>query len=439
MIGFLTLLMSSIVPIQELGLFMATGVGVAYLLTYSLFPAMLVLTPQPKVSSHSEARYHIFESMLNFVVKHKSKIVWISLLLSIGGVWGVSQLKADNYLTEELPNDDKYKNGYVYLESQYNGARPIEIALTIKDEAQKAANSNLLTYPVLLEMEKLDHQIRIIYDTKSTFSILEFIRELRALNSPQKDQKTALTEKEYNKIIAPYLVRVQRSKKMKTFINEESRMTRISGLMKDLGGAEVRKRNEELLKFVNDSCNSLDVEITGVANLIDQSNKNIANDMLKGLAIALLLVSFLMALLYRSIKLILVALIPNILPLVLVAGVMAILGIDVKISTALIFTLAFGIVVDDTIHFLSKMKQELDLGFSTKKALFNTYITTGRSIVITSLILCSGFVILSFSNFTSSFYMGILISLTLVFAVIADLMLLPILLLRLKYEENKLD
>ncbi len=424
MIGFLSLLMSSIKPIQELGMFLAIGVGVAYILTFSLFPALLVLTPSPEVATHRAALYPFFERSLKRVLSSRKKIFSIAFLLMAIGVWSVSQLKVDNYLTEDLPNDDKYNNGYNYLESQFSGARPLEFAITFNKSTNDSVTP-VFNRDDLLAMDRLDKKIRSLYETEATFSILDIPRELKKLETPEQTQFKSLTRDEYRQSVKPYLVKLLNSKVSEPFVSKELGIARIAGLSKDWGGAEMRNRNNKLLKFAQDSCQHLTVQVTGIASLVDQSNYEIATDMLKGLAAALLLVSILMSFLYRSIKLILVALIPNILPLLAVAIVMWLFKIDIKISTALIFTVAFGIVVDDTIHFLSKMKQELSNGLSTEQAIRSTFITTGRSIVITSIILCSGFIALSFSAFTSTLYMGVLVSLTLLFAVISDLTLLP--------------
>jgi predicted RND superfamily exporter protein len=115
------------------------------------------------------------------------------------------------------------------------------------------------------------------------------------------------------------------------------------------------------------------------------------------------------------------------LPLLMIAGFMGLVGIDLKASTIIIFTISFGIAVDDTIHFLSKLKLELAKGIEVDLALKNTYVSTGKAIVITSVILFSGFASLMFSTFQSTFYIGVLISLTLLFAMLSDLVVLPIL------------
>ncbi len=124
-----------------------------------------------------------------------------------------------------------------------------------------------------------------------------------------------------------------------------------------------------------------------------------------------------------------ISLIPNILPLMFIAGIMGMLSIDIKVSTAMVFTIAFGIAVDDTIHFISKLKIELAKGKTLLYAIKRTYLSTGKAIILTSIILSGGFLTLIFSDFNGTFYLGLMVGMALIFAVICDLLLLPILII----------
>jgi predicted RND superfamily exporter protein len=151
--------------------------------------------------------------------------------------------------------------------------------------------------------------------------------------------------------------------------------------------------------------------------------------MIMGLAIAFGVVAFIAGLMFRSWRMILITLVVNIIPLLMVAGIMGISGITLKLTTSVIFTVAFGIAVDDTIHFISKLQMELAKGKSPLYAIKRTYFSTGKAIVITTLILISGFLTLLLSSFGGTFYIGLFVGLTLLFALITDLTLLPVLIL----------
>ena len=163
----------------------------------------------------------------------------------------------------------------------------------------------------------------------------------------------------------------------------------------------------------------------------------LSKSLLRSLGAAFILIGLLMAILYKSVRIIIIAIIPNILPLLFIAAVMYVAGIDFKVSTALIFTVAFGIAVDDTIHFLSYLKLELNKGLNLDQAILQTYKTTGKSIILTSAILFSGFVAIGLSEFSSSRYMGVLVSISLFFAVVIDLTILPLLLKQFPGKKHK--
>jgi predicted RND superfamily exporter protein len=155
-----------------------------------------------------------------------------------------------------------------------------------------------------------------------------------------------------------------------------------------------------------------------------------------GLSIAIVLIGLIMGVLFKSFKMTILSLIPNVIPLIMIAGLIGFFNINLNISTSIIFTIAFGIAVDDTIHFLSKFKIELGKGKSVPYALKRTFLSTGKAIIITSFILMGGFLTLMYSSFNGTFYTGLFISLTLMFAVVADLLLIPSLFLLL-YKNKK--
>ena len=205
----------------------------------------------------------------------------------------------------------------------------------------------------------------------------------------------------------------------------------ISGTMGDIGNQEFQKRQSAFDNFMKkqDLCEKMDYRLTGSAVLIDKNMSYMASSMVKGLLLSVGIVALIIGLLFRSIPVMLISLVPNLIPLVTIAGIMGLMGVELKISTAIIFTIAFGIAVDDTIHFLGKYKFELMKGKSPLYALKRSYLTTGKAMILTTLILCSGFLLLMLSSFMGTYYMGILMCVTLFIALIADITILPALLM----------
>lgn len=183
---------------------------------------------------------------------------------------------------------------------------------------------------------------------------------------------------------------------------------------------------EEFIRQHTDT-SLVEFRMTGTSLLIDKNADYIINNMLQGLGIAFLVIAAIAGLLFKSFRMVIITLIPNLLPLLMIAGIMSLFGVYLKLSTSIIFTIAFGIAVDDTIHFISKLRIELGKGKSLLPAVKNTFLSTGKAIIITTVILAGGFLTLILSSFGGTFYTGLLVSLTLLFALVADLCLLPVL------------
>ena len=174
---------------------------------------------------------------------------------------------------------------------------------------------------------------------------------------------------------------------------------------------------------------SINIRVTGSAYLLDKNIRYLSNSLIYGLLLSIGVVSVIMGFVFKSIRMVIISIIPNTIPLIFIAAVMGYLGIEVKTSTSIIFTIAFGIAVDDTIHLLGKFKFELMKGKSVRDALKHSFVVTGKAMILTTLVLCSGFLLLLFSTFMGTFNMGLLLSMTLFIALILDLTLLPLLIL----------
>ena len=213
----------------------------------------------------------------------------------------------------------------------------------------------------------------------------------------------------------------------------DGRTARLSGRSVDEGGFIHKGKNEAMDRFIAQEVDTSVVRFhqTGMAYLIDRNNATLSTQMVRGMGLAILLTGLIMLWFFKDWRMVLVALIPNLVPLVFIAGVMGVMGIDLKVSTAIIFTISFGIAEDDTIHMLAAFRQHLRQGLSPAYALKRTYLRTGKAVTVTSLMLLSGFVTLIFSDFASVYYMGVLITLTLAFAFVAELLLLPALVMLL--------
>lgn len=429
-IGFLTLLTASIRPIQEFGIYTAAGVLIAFFVAFTIIPASWALLNIPSVSEKKEHRsfwFKILSKSLLFVTKRPKQIILYTILITLVSAYGISQIVINTYLIEDLPSNDPLKQSFTFFDEQFGGSRPFEAIIEVKDN-----ELNLFDSVVAREVEMASIYLEEVYAVGGIINTNTVLKSLnQATNGGDYDHFTLPSTDEYKKISKP-LQRLIKKEELKSYLYTDSLKTgRITGWVDDIGSAISLKKIDDFKSFVDTSINKgiIDITVTGTSQLIDKNNLYLSKNMLQGLAIAFGVVAFIAGLLFKSSRMVLITLIPNIIPLLMVAGIMGIFDITLKLSTSIVFTIAFGIAVDDTIHFTSKLKLELNKGKSLIYALKRTYLSTGKAIIVTSLILSGGFLILLLSSFGGTFYTGLLISLTLIFALIIDLTLLPALIL----------
>lgn len=427
-VGFLTLLFVDMQPVQAFGIFTAVGVLLAFVLAYTLLPALLILVKAPKISNKKNKDtiwYKVLHPSFTWMIrKRKPLLVGFFILLGIS-IYGSTQVIADYFLLEDLKKDNPLRKDYEYFDKNFMGLRPFEMAVEAKDGRQ------ITDYEVLKEINKVDSFLVNSYGLKQTMSIAAVLKLAnRTEHSGQEKYYVFPPEKDAN----AFLKRIEKFDKkgqLSILMDSTKTYSRISSTLGDIGMIKIEKANRSLFSFLENEVNQEIVEfkLTGTGHLLDRNMSNLSKNLFWGLGLAVGIVSLLMGFLFRSIKMVIIAMIPNVLPLVMLGAMLGFAGVELKVSTALVFTISFGIAVDDTIHFMSKLKLELNKGKSLMFALRRTFLSTGRAIVLTTLILTAGFLMLMFSDFLGTFYIGLLISCTLIFALIADLFFLPVLLI----------
>ena len=222
---------------------------------------------------------------------------------------------------------------------------------------------------------------------------------------------------------------------LKNFVDSTGQYARITTFMKDIGTDKMERIQENLQNKIDKVFpkERYEVTMTGKALVFQKGTKYLVRNLVISLTLAIILISLFMAYLFRSFRMIIVSLIPNLLPLLVTAGLMGYLGVPIKPSTILVFSIAFGISVDDTIHFLAKYRQELQANhWKIKKSVYAALRETGVSMFYTSIVLFFGFSVFTISSFGGTVALGALVSITLLFAMLSNLLLLPSLLLSLE-------
>ena len=428
-VGFGTLIFNSIQPISDFGIYTSIGVMLAFCITYLLLPAVLFLTPPPRVFSTKKtsdfwttALHNAFRILLG----HRKKALVAGGVLTCAVIAGMARLDADNYMLEDLGEDHILKKEFRFAEQHFAGVRPFEMAIILPDTADP------FNPELMVELDKLDYYLRNVYGVGNLVSPVKLVKEAwKTLHGGSAEYYKIPSDKKDLRDIRKLFRRREMKEVAGLFIAEDEHLLRFSGKVGDKGRNFFEQKDEMLASFVRDSIQPglFTYKITGTAVLIDLNNTYLSRNMIWSLLLSVIIIGLLMGLLFRSAMIGFLSVIPNIIPLLMVAGIMGYAGIQIKISTSIIFTIAFGIAVDDTVHYLVKLRLFLNQGYSLAYASKRTIITTGKAMVVTTLILCAGFVTLVFSDFMGTFYIGLLIGLTLILALLYDLFLTPMLIL----------
>ncbi|MBL7911148.1 MAG: RND family transporter [Bacteroidia bacterium] len=434
-VGFLSLLFSSIKPIKEFGIYTSVGVTIAFILTYTLLPALLYFfTPKKLVTVHgnNNRTHNLMRTGLFWIFRHQKTILVITSVILILSVIGITKIRVNNILLEDLSDKVKIKQDFMFFDKNYSGVRPFEILITVKDK-----NRSVWDYEVITELNKVDEFIRKEYDAGFLLSPSSLVKSI--YQNSNNDYSLKFPSGEDYEPISQQLKNNKKNRDVKRLITTDGLKTRISAKIRDMGSLQATQHNLNLIAFIEKNVNSnlLQFEITGAAHLIDRNNEYMVNNMTQGFLFSLLVIGILTFFLHRSWRMVLVFILPNVIPLVIIGGIMGYAGIELKAATSLVFSIAFGIATDDTIHFISRLKIELGYGKSLMYAFKRTYFETGKPIILTTFILLGGFVTLMTSDFQSTFYFGFLICITVIIAVLADIFLLPVLLFLIYSKKKK--
>lgn len=426
-IGFASLYLTGIPVLQDFGIIVAVGVIAAFAISITLLPAWLVLTDIPhRVVTKDKGNWQRFlDKLLIPMIRYRKWVFLGTLVITIGFGFAASKLELNNFILEDLKPDEPVSQDFAFFDKNFAGVRPFELGLKLKNK-----DESFLSAANLENLNKIEEYLKEQYGVSAIISPVTAAKENNRMNHGGRNEYYRLPSGNDESKTQKDLNNIAKTGKLKPVLSKDQTYARISGRTIDLGAQYFSKANLDLQTFAEAEgiSKTIDIEVTGTGMLVDRTNQNLVLSLGKGLAAAFLLISILMGIVFQSFKMVIIALLPNLLPLIAIGGIMAIFGIDLKMSTSIIFTIAFGIAVDDTIHFLSRYRLELLNGRSKSQALRNAYVFTGKAIILTSIILFGGFISLCFSSFQSTFYIGILVTLTLIFALAFDLTFLPALL-----------
>ena len=439
-IGLGVLAFTEIAPLKEFGIVAGLSVVAAFFISLLFIPIVFSFLPPP---SDRQTR-HLDRRSLGFVIQGLDKLVHhrrpliftLTILITLASVWGLWKVKPVAYVADDVPQDSRVMRDLRYIEARYSGALPFEIVIDTKSKR------GALRRRTLQKIAQLQDSLATYDAVSRSLSVADFASFFRqGFFGGGPEQYGLPSRNEYN-FILDYARDFELSGNLsisKSLVDEDLQVTRVSASVKDIGSLEMERLVAEVQADVDSIFDSEDynVSITGTTQIFIKSNEALIDNLLKSLLIAFGIIAMIMGLLFRSLRIVVISLIPNLLPLLMVAGVMGFTGIALKPSTALVFGVAFGIAVDDSIHFLARYRLARKLGDTIAQAVSNSFKDTGVSMIYTSMILFFGFVCFTASDFGGTQALGLLTSLTLGIAMFSNLLLLPALLLRFDKEENQ--
>jgi len=432
--GFATFILTDSQLLREFGVVASINILAIFILSLLIIPIIYSYLNPPKDRhlKHLTKRWigGIVGWMENMVRHHRIAIYISSVSLLVLSIIGIYTIKVSGSILEDMPQNTQFFKDVKFFEREFDGVMPLEILVDTKRP------KGVLKLSTLKRMEELENFIQEIPELSKPLSVNRLVKYSKQAYYNGNPKYYQLPSSQERNFIMPYAKSLSSNEGvMQSYIDSTGQYARITTFMKDVGTEKMEEIENDLLPQIKKIFpeDRYDVSITGKALLFQKGTNYLVRNLIISLGLAILLIALLMAWMFRSFRMILISLVPNLLPLLLTAGIMGFLGVPIKPSTILVFSIAFGISVDDTIHFLAKYRQELKANnWKIKRSVYASIRETGVSMFYTSIVLFFGFSVFMISSFGGTVALGGLVSATLLFAMLANLLLLPSLLLSLE-------
>lgn len=433
-IGFATFIFTESTLLKQFGIIASINVLSIFFISLLFIPIVYSYLPIPKEKHLRHLHRNWIGGLIKFIentVKHHRIAVFVVAIgLLVASIIGIYKIKVSGSLIEDMPKSAAFFDDISFFEKNYGGIMPLEITI---DTKQKNGVTKLAN---LKRIDELCSHIEEIPEISKPLSIVNLVKYVKQAYYNGNPKYYSLPTSQEQTFILSYIKNSKgKANMLSAYVDSLGQTARITTFMKDIGTEKMQHIEENIYGkaqklFPSDK---YEVKITGKAYLFTKGTSYLATNLIGSLALAIFLIAVIMAYMFRSFKMIIISLIPNLLPLLITAGLMGYLGIPLKPSTILVFSIAFGISVDDTIHFLAKYRLELVArNWKISKSVYGALRETGISMFYTSVVLLSGFSVFLLSSFGGTKALGGLISTTLLFAMMTNLILLPSLLLALE-------
>jgi len=429
-IGFATFITVKSDILKQFGVVASLSIMGLFLISLMLIPIIFSFIEPPSNRHVKHLNNKLIKKVINkliFITKYHRKTVYLSATgIIVIGIYGISLIKSSGYMVDDIPESDPIYKDLKFFESNFDGLMPLEIMI---DTRRPGGVMQLSTFK---KLDQLEHRLAQYPELSPSLSMLNLLKfSKQAFYNGNENYYNLPNNHEKNFILQYASLKGGEEKLIHSFIDSTRQITRISIRMHDVG----TNRMDSLYTRFNADIDSIftsenfDVTVTGSSVTSFKGTQYLLKNLFTSLGLAIFLISVFMAVMFSSWRMVILSLTPNIIPLIFTAAIMGFTGIPIKASTILVFSIAFGISVDNTIHFLAKYRQELKTtGWDIRRSVVLSLKETGVSMLYTSVVLFFGFGMFSLSGFGGTVAMGVLVSLTLLIAVTSNLILLPSLL-----------
>ena len=432
--GFATFILTDSTLLKEFGIVASINIVAIFILSLLIIPIIYSYMNMPKRKHLKHLNKRWISGFVNWMEQmvrhHRISIYIISIMLLVASIIGIYTIKISGSLLEDMPKKAEFFQDIKFFEEEFDGVMPLEILVDTKRK------NGVLKSATLKRMEELQNHLAEIPEFSQPISVTRLVKYSKQAFYNGEAKYYQLPSSQEQNFIMPYAKGFSSNENLlSSYVDSTGRYARITTYMKDVGTDKMEDLEEDLWPRINKIFpeERYEVSMTGKALIFQKGTNYLVKNLVISLSLAILLIALLMAWMFRSFRMIIVSLVPNLLPLLVTAGMMGFLGVPIKPSTILVFSIAFGISVDDTIHFLAKYRQELKANnWKIKRSVYAALRETGVSMFYTSIVLFFGFSVFMISSFGGTVALGGLVSATLLSAMLANLLLLPSLLLSLE-------
>ncbi len=433
-LGFATFILTSSKDLRQFGLVASINIFAVFILSLLLIPIVFSYLNPPKKRhvSHLDRKWlnKLIQKITYFVTEKRTVVYAATITIISIALFGLLQMRIAGNISDDMPKESALYKDIKFFEKHYKSVMPFEIII---DTHRKNGVTKLST---LKRIDKLTETLTTYDEFSRPLSIIDPIKySKQAIYNGEKQFYTLPNSQEKRWLLNYTLNSESPSEWMDALVDENKQIGRVSLYVTDIGTSRMKELKDELRMKIDQIFNpeKYKVILTGTSVVFLEGTTYLVKNLFISLFLAILLISIFMAWMFNSFRMVVVSLIPNLIPLLITASIMGYFGISIKPSTILVFSIAFGISVDDTIHFLAKYRQELKYkNNNIKDSVVAAIKETGISMFYTSIVLFFGFFIFIASQFGGTLALGLLVSITLLIALLSNLIVLPAMLLSLE-------